>query len=253
MKNTIKILQINKLYFPWIGGMETVVQNISEGLKNNFYFFNKKQNNFYLEVLTCGTKRKTKIEIINKIKITKAGSLGIFLSMPISFLFPFILRKKIKKFNILHFHLPFPLGVMSYLFFCLKNKNQKIVVTWHSDILKQKIFLWFYKPFLIMFLKRTDKIIVTSTNYLKKSPFLKNFKNKCVVIPIALDVKKFQTLQEKRIDIKNPKNKKIILFVGRLSYYKGLNYLIKAMNNVNALLLIVGNGSLKQKLKKQMT
>ena len=241
MKNTIKILQINKLYYPWIGGIETVVKNIAEGL----------QGKEYIEVIACESKGMGNINTINNIKVTKASSLGIFFSTPISISFPFLLRKKIQKFDILHFHLPFPLGVMSYLFFCLKIKNQKIIVTWHSDIVKQKFLLFFYNPFSILFLKRADKILVTSHNFLKNSPFLKKFQNKCSVISLGIDIKKFQKIQERKIKINNPENRKIILFVGRLSYYKGLEYLINAMKNINAILLIIGNGKLEQKLKKQ--
>lgn len=240
MKNTIKILHINKLYYPWIGGIETVVKNIAEGLKKKYK----------IDIITCQSKGKGKINIINNIKVIRASALGIFFSTPISFSFPFLLRKEIQKYDILHFHLPFPFGVISYLFFCRKTKNQKIIITWHSDIVKQKFLLFFYSPFLIFFLKRVDKILVTSHNYLKNSPFLKKFQNKCIVIPLGIDIKKFRKIQEKRIKINNPENKKIILFVGRLSYYKGLKYLINAMGNIDAILLIIGNGKLKQKLKK---
>src|SRR3989344_3073486 len=198
MKNTIKILQINKLYYPWIGGIETVVKNIAEGL----------QGKEYIEVIACESKGMGNINTINNIKVTKASSLGIFFSTPISISFPFLLRKKIQKFDILHFHLPFPLGVMSYLFFCLKIKNQKIIVTWHSDIVKQKFFLFFYNPFSILFLKKADKILVTSHNFLKNSPFLKKFQNKCSVISLGIDIKKFQKIQERKLEQKLKKQTK---------------------------------------------
>jgi len=77
--------------------------------------------------------------------------------MPLSPAFSLWIRKI--KADVFHFHLPFPLGVISYL---LAKPEGKIVVTWHSDIVRQKVIKFFYHPFLIKFLKKADKIIATS-------------------------------------------------------------------------------------------
>ncbi|HOK35560.1 MAG TPA: glycosyltransferase [Candidatus Pacearchaeota archaeon] len=261
----MKILQINKLYYPWIGGVEKVVQEISEGLNTRINADNNSsefaspdpyvsalnpRSSASVEVLVCQPKGKGEIENINDVKITRAGSIGMFFGMPVSFSFPFWLRKKAKEADILHFHSPFPLGELAYLLFCPKNK--KVVVTYHSDIFRQKIFLKFYKPFLIKFLARADKILVTSPNLLEDSQFLKKFKEKCEVVPLFIDIDKFNSRKAKKVNFENPANKKIVLFVGRLVYYKGVDYLIEAMKEIDALLLIAGDGPLREELEAKV-
>ena len=75
----IRVLQINKLYHPWIGGVEKVVQDIAEGLKNKVD----------MKVLVCKSKGKESVEIINGVEVIRTDSLGIYYSMPVSFTFPF--------------------------------------------------------------------------------------------------------------------------------------------------------------------
>jgi len=233
-----KILQINKLYYPWIGGIEKVVQNIAEDLKSEID----------MEILVCRNRGKGRNEIINNVKIMRAGSLGIFFSMPFSLGFP-IMLKRLNR-DILHFHLPFPLGVISYL---LMRPKGRVVVTYHSDIVRQRLFKVFYRPFLVKFLKRADCIIASSQNLRDNSPILKRFKDKCKVIPYGIDFEKFRLTPEiakKSQEIKEKHKKPLILFVGRLISYKGLKYLFEALREVEARLLIIGKGPLKNKLKK---
>ncbi|MQY69266.1 MAG: glycosyltransferase [Firmicutes bacterium] len=233
-----KVLQINKLYYPWIGGIEKVVQNIAEVLKSEVD----------MEVLVCRNRGRGRNEIINNAKVMRAGSLGIFFSMPLSLSFP-IMLKRLNR-DILHFHLPFPLGVISYL---LMRPKGKVVVTYHSDIIRQRLAKILYRPFLMKFLKRADSIITSSQNLKDNSPALKGFQDKCKVIPFGIDLEEFRLTPEiaKRAqEIKEKHKGPLILFVGRFVYYKGLEYLIEAMKNIEARLLIIGRGPLEKKLKK---
>jgi rhamnosyl/mannosyltransferase len=170
--------------------------------------------------------------------------------MPLSLSFPFLLRKFSKDKDILHFHEPFPLGVISYL---LTKPKGKLVVWWHSDIIRQKKILYLYKPFILQFLKRADRIIVATAEHIESSAFLKAFKHKCEIIPFGIDVKRFQltsNIQQEIDKIREKHGSKIILFVGRLSYYKGIEYLIRAMKNVAGKLLLIGQGPLGNKLRE---
>ncbi len=101
----IKVLQVNKLYAPFIGGVERTVQDIAEGLKGKVD----------MKALTCRPKGSTTVEVINGVEVTKAGSLGIYWSMPVSLTFPFLLAKMSRDVDIIHFHFPFPLDDFSYL------------------------------------------------------------------------------------------------------------------------------------------
>lgn len=239
--NKIKVLQVNKLYYPWIGGMEKVVQDLAEGLNGKLE----------VEVLACQPKGKGRAEYINGVKVTKAGSVGIVCGMPISFSFPFLLAKKSREVDIIHFQMPFPLADISYLLF--GSRKPKIVATYQSDIVRQRKLMLFYKPLLLKFLDIVNKIIVTSPNMLKTSKYLKTFKYKCSVVPLGIDINYLKNSNAKKINLSKDKDEKIILFVGRLSYYKGVEYLIEAMQWVirKSKLLILGDGKLRAQLEER--
>jgi glycosyltransferase involved in cell wall biosynthesis len=235
----MKVLQVNKLYYPWVGGVEKVVQDIAEGLKNKVD----------TDVLVCQSKGEGITEVINGVKVHRAVSLGICLSMPVSFKLPFMLRKLSKGRDILHFHMPFPLAVISYL---LMRPEGRVIVWWHSDIVRQKKCLRLYKPFLMSFLKKVDRIIVATPEAIESSVFLKKFRNKCALIPYGIDLKRFRPnaeIQEKAVSIRRKYGPRLVLFVGRLIYYKGLDYLIKSMQQIDAALLLIGDGPLRSHLK----
>jgi len=220
----MKITAINKLYHPWVGGVETHVKDIAEGIHESFD----------VDVVCCNTQRKTVTETICDIKVTKYGSWGIFFSQPISF--SFIQHFKKHGADILHFHLPNPWGVFAYF---LARPRGKVLITWHSDIVKQKIILFFYKPLLHWFLHNAEKIIVTSPNMAKNSPFLTKFQSKINVIPLGIQPEKYpHTPMEKNHD-------RFALFVGRLIYYKGVIELIEALKKSHITLIMIGEGPLK--------
>lgn len=239
MKQKLYVLQISKLYYPWIGGVEKVVQDIAEGLKGKVD----------MEVLACQPRGWGTRQLINGVEVIKASSFGIYWSMPISFTFPFLLAWKSRKVDVLHFHLPFPLGVLSYLL--MGSQRKKVVVTYHSDIVRQKRLMRFYKPFLHRFLKRADRILPTSPNLVKSSKYLSPYKDKCSVVPLSIDLNEFGHSGKKEFNLGIFSDEKIVLFVGRLNYYKGLEYLIEAMQEVEGKLLIVGDGELRGELEEK--
>jgi len=238
--NRIKILQIGKYYDPYIGGTELHLFTLANELK--------KRSDFEIDILVSNTKASTEIETSNGIKIIRLATIGSLLSMPLSLSMPFWLRRQ--KADILHFHLPNPLSVISYF---LSRPKGKVVVSYHSDIVRQKLFASLFNPLLIRFLKKSETIIVTSDNIIENSPILKKVKEKCKVIPHGIDINRFKPekeILEKAEEIKASYGVPLILFVGRIVYYKGLKYLLKAMRDIKARLLIVGDGPLKNKLKR---
>ena len=234
----MKILQVNKLYYPWVGGVEKVVQQIAEGLNE--------KDDFKIEVLCCQWKGKRKIEKINGVKVIRAQSFGIFWGMPVSFDFFGLFKKFSKEMDVIDLHHPFPLGDLALFLF---RPKAKLVVHYHSDIVRQKVFDFLIKPFILNTLKKAQKILVSNPNLIKNSAYLKKFHQKCEVIPFGVDLVKFATFDEKEIQKIKQKYRDFILFVGRLNYYKGLEYLIEAMKDVGANLVIVGGGPEKENLE----
>jgi len=233
----MRVLQVSKLYTPWVGGIEKVVQCIAEGLKDEVHS----------EVLVCQARGWGRREMVNDVPINRTTSLGIAWGMPISPAYPGHLMRRGRQADILHFHTPFPLGVISCLL--LGPRCRRIVVTYHSDIVRQRIFLRLYAPFLQRFLARADRIIVTSSALLESSPFLHPYKHKSVVIPLSIGVDDFARDPSRASDIEDWSSTRAILFVGRLSYYKGVEFLLEAMRDVDARLIIVGDGKRRHRLE----
>ncbi|MDR0558071.1 MAG: glycosyltransferase [Treponema sp.] len=238
----IKVLQINKFYAPWVGGVERVVQNIAEGL-------NDKSD---MKVLVCQSEGRAEETTVNSIRVIRSSTLGILYSMPVSFDFIFKLWNLSRQHDILLFHTPFPLADLACLFSGYKGK---VVVWWHSDIISQRRLLRVIKPILEWFLRRADVIVAATQAHIDNSNFLGPYKDKCMVIPFGL---KFSDYEQ--VDIANylmdklfNKQNKRLLFVGRLVYYKGVEVIIQAMRTVRgAELFIAGSGVLEGELKARV-
>lgn len=235
----MKILLVNKLYYPHIGGIETVVRDIAEGL-------NERAD---INVLVCnGEKSDTKDEIINGVKVRRCKSMGTYFSMPVSFSFFHEFRKMAENSDIVHIHMPFPLADVACF---LSGYKGKIILSWHSDIVKQKKLMIFYKPFMNYLLKRADKIIVATQGHIDGSAYLKPYAEKCCIIPYGIDAEKY-SIQDRKILECTDKSSKKALFIGRLVYYKGVDVLINAFKEVNGCeLFIIGTGKLENELKQK--
>lgn len=240
----LRILQVNKLYYPYTGGIEYVVRQIAEGL------YQKTD----MKILVCGAEKKTVREKRNKIPVIRAGSLFMLGNMPVSLKFIREFRREARERDILIFHMPFPTGDFAYFLSGIRDK--KIVVWWHSDIVRQKNLMFLYRPLMEWFLKRADRIIVATKGHIQGSQYLKPYWDKCRIIPFGVrkEIEKdsYDYLQQIKTAKEKEEQKKVrFLFVGRLVYYKGCDILIKAWKGLkNAELVLVGSGNLERELKQ---
>lgn len=236
----MKVLQFGKFFPPDTGGMESVIGDLTNGLSKEIA----------CDVLCCNSKNKTEIDNSHNYQIIRTASLIKLFSTSISPALVYWLKKIGNNYDIIHLHLPDPMASLAY--FLVRPKGG-LVLHWHSDIIRQKIFLFLYDPLQFWILKKSDKIIATSSRYAQGSRYLKKYQHKTVVIPLGLDVEKFKKSEFAIKEIKNKfKNKPIVFSLGRLIYYKGYEFLIEAMKSVEAYLLIGGSGSLERKLQKQI-
>lgn len=162
----------------------------------------------------------------------------------------FKLKKILQSYDVIHYHYPWPFMDMVHFLLHIKTPS---VVTYHSDIVKQRGLLHLYKPLQDWFLKRVDKIVPTSIAYVHSSETLKHYKNKLHVIPLGVNAKDFTRPSSKILRRwKSKLSTPFFLFVGVLRYYKGLKYLIEAAKSTKALIVIAGNGPLLQELLLQV-
>jgi glycosyltransferase involved in cell wall biosynthesis len=231
------IIHIGKFYSPYRGGMESYVQHLAEHIP------------LEQKVVVSNTANCLVEEEINGVHVKRLPRLFQALSQN----FVSGLRDELKqsRAQIYHLHLPNPLAVLAFL---KAKPTGKLIITWHSDIIRQKLFMPFYKPFLNRILLRADRIIVTSPNYLSSSPYLKKFGDKCTVVPLCIDFDAYRPTPQtdlKVLKIREEYGEKIVLFVGRLVYYKGVDYLVEAAKKTEATVLLIGNGTMEMSLKKE--
>jgi len=152
-----------------------------------------------------------------------------------------------KSADIVHYHFPWPF--MDVVHFASRVKKPT-VVTYHSDIVRQKVLKCLYTPLQNLFLNSVDAIVATSPNYLNSSPVLAKYPDKTSVIPIGLEESMYLPIQPERVSELKLQRGRFFLFVGVLRYYKGLEFLLQAVQGKDWPLLIVGAGPLEQELMK---
>lgn len=154
-----------------------------------------------------------------------------------------------KEADIVHYHYPWPFMDLVHFATGLRKPT---VVTYHSDIIRQKALLRLYRPLQWRFLASVDRIVATSENYYASSPVLKHFSNKVDVIPIGLDKQTYPQVQPDRLKHWHAKfGNGFFLFIGMFRYYKGLHILLEAARGTNFPIVLVGTGPIEQELKDQ--
>lgn len=219
--------------------MEAVVQTLCEqhavkGVKS--------------EVLVSNTSCRTVSETINGIPVTRVASMFRLNSVSICPTMPIWLRGK--KYDIITIHHPNPMADISYLY---AKPRGKLVVVHHSDIIKQKFAFRLYRRTLNKVLRRADVIIATAQNNITYSHTLQPFADKCRVVPLGINVGTYsetEAIRQGAAAIKRTYGENLVLFVGRLVYYKGIDFLIRAAKTINGKLLIVGTGPLEKKMRR---
>jgi len=151
--------------------------------------------------------------------------------------------------DVIHYHFPWPF--MDIVHFATGVKKPT-VVSYHSDIIRQKNLLRIYRPLQRRFLSSVDRIVATSPNYFATSDVLSEFKDKVSVIPIGLDKASYPLPAAERLHHWQTQFKeRFYLFVGVLRYYKGLHILIEAAKGSDYPIVIVGAGPIEAELKAQ--
>ena len=151
--------------------------------------------------------------------------------------------------DLVHFHFPWPM--MDLVHFATRH-GRPTVLSYHSDIIKQRTLLKLYAPLMNRMLGSMDRILVASPNYQRTSETLKPFANKTVVVPYGLDETAYpQVSGERQAHWQAQVPDTFFLFVGVLRYYKGLSTLLDALEGVDYPVLILGGGPQEQELKAQ--
>jgi len=244
--NSNTILIVNKMYYPEIGGVETVARILAETIV--------KANIGRPIVLTFNKEKKYHEEIVNSVKVTRLPCVLRWRSIRISPYYKKTFLRKVRNAKKVIFN--FPSGQPELCSNFYKVLPCERICFYHADV-SYSFFGRMYNIFLVKrFLKAMDKIIVTSSNIMESSRILKNYKEKIVVIPLFVDTSHFHprnpNKREYLLSLFPKPPEKIVLYIGRLARYKGLEYLIEAIKKLSSEkygLVIIGNGPREKKLR----
>lgn len=245
----MRVLHICKFYPPFAGGIENFLGDLLPSLKRLGVDVSALVHNHR----DSGRKAKT-----TNFPVYRVPCYGNLLYAPLSPGFPLILERVIKKFrpDILHLHMPNTSAFWVMTLSCARRIPW--VVHWHADVVlleidrRMAVAYRLYRPFEQHLLRRAATIIATSRPCLITSKSLYPWRNKCTVIPLGLDSERLKMPDG---DLKNwaeriwSHKKTRVLAIGRLTYYKGYDVLIRAAARApDLMVLIVGEGGRKRHL-----
>lgn len=243
-----RVLHISKYYYPFSGGTEQIARDVVLALKGDYE----------QKVIAFNDGKEDKVDIVDDVEVIKCGCFAKISAQSLSLSYRKQLHRVIKDFrpNIVIFHYPNPF-VASFLLKELGDRNIKLIVYWHLDIIRQKFLRILFKGQNKKLLKRADKVIATSPNYIEGSKWLQSVRKKCVVVPNCINVERMEMTDaiKKRADEikKENKDKIICVSVGRHTEYKGFTYLIQASRLLDDSfkIFITGTGELSNKLHEE--
>jgi glycosyltransferase involved in cell wall biosynthesis len=242
------ILHVGKFSDWQKGGIETAVDNLLKGLSPFFQLLNIAANNRF--------KAETKVRA-NYLEYS-VPLVGLLARTPLCPTMPYCIKKLHQhyQFSMVHLHLPNP---MAHFASEILPRSVKRVISWHSDVVQQKHLLWIYQPWVDRLLAQATTVIVPTAYLAENSTQLTIARQRHIiqVIPYGIEFESFLlNKHQKKVDfIRQRFNNCFIVFaLGRHVYYKGFCYLIEAIAQLpaNLVLLLGGKGSLTPALKQQV-
>ncbi len=235
-----RVLHLGKAYPPWIGGVERSMEDLAIELA---------RRGWHVDVLAAAHNHVHSEEIRQGVSVHRIACRGRIWSLPIAPGYLRACRRLAQNADIIHIHVPNPVAQLATLHW---TYDRPVVVTWHSDVVRQRGVALPLKALERLSLSRSKTIFATSPNYWKSSPMLQEHTDRVRVLPLGLDLERFDLKMARaenmaaRLSSKYPRP--VTLCVGRLVAYKGLQYLIKAMPGFSGSVVIAGDGPLRNRL-----
>ena len=232
----VRVLFVTKYYPPSEGGIERYSQLLCTRLQSIGVEIH------VLAAAEAGQPSGT--EYVDGVAVRRVASLGEAYGVEFTPSLPVVMRRLARSSDLIHLNFPNPVGELAY---AIAGGALPVVMTYHCDVYRQRLAMRFYGPFARWLLGRMDVVVATSQNYVDSSQLLSANVDRCKVIPLPVDL---EGLSAGKTETFTHEYGRFVLFVGRLVYYKGIEYLIDAMTGVpDVSLLIVGRGRLAQDLQ----
>lgn len=235
----MRILHLGKYYPPYKGGMETVLRDLCEAHVGRAE----------VTALVANESPRTIQENRGGVTVIRVGCIGTPWAVPIMPYYWRYIRRSVA--DVIVHHEPNPVALLSFL---ASGSRATFVLWFHSDIVRQRVFYNLYRPFLRRAIQRARAVVVASPNHVRYTPVLQEFAAKCCVVPYGIRLDQFALTPEveaRAAAIRRASPRPIVLFVGRFSYYKGLEYLVDGMRSVRARLILVGSGPMEERIRQR--
>jgi glycosyltransferase involved in cell wall biosynthesis len=227
----LRVVHVYKDVYPVVGGMENYMRLLCRELAH--------EPDLDVRILATSPTRQTTRDSLDGVPVVRASRWATVASTPLSPRLALELRRMHP--DLVHLHVPYPIGEVAAL---LATPRTPTVITYQSDVVRQRRLLMVYGPVLRKVLSRASRILPTSPAYLESSAWLQPVRDRCSVIPLGIDLDPFLALDTRG-------DGHTILFVGRYRYYKGLHYLLRALPAIpDARLVLAGGGPAEPELHR---
>lgn len=153
--------------------------------------------------------------------------------------------------DVVHYQFPWPFEDVLH---AVVRPQIPAVLTYQSDVVRQKFLGAAYAPLMWRTLKSMRVIVATSPAYARTSPVISHpsLRDKVRVIPNGIVEESYSKDADTSVfdRIKMERSEPYFLFIGVLRYYKGLHTLIQAARHVGARIIIAGSGPEDVNLKE---
>jgi lipopolysaccharide/colanic/teichoic acid biosynthesis glycosyltransferase/glycosyltransferase involved in cell wall biosynthesis len=237
--SVLRVLHLGKYYPPAKGGIETVVETLCRG----------ERPSAESEALVLNKRRTTTTEVVDGVPVRRVASVATVGAVSWSPTLPVWLARA--QADVIVLHEPNPMALLAY---ALTRPSTPLVVWIHSEVIRPQLqYRLFYEPLLECALRRATRIVVASPPMLK-IPALQHYQRKCTVIPYGLDPARFDRTPRdwnQVTALRARSHAPILLFVGRLVPYKGVDVLLDAVKDLDVETVIVGDGPCRLSLMAQ--
>ena len=239
----LHVLHVFKLYLPDLhGGIQEVIRQLCHVTAERYGVENR--------VLTVAQGPGNREILLPENLVIRCRLTLDVASTPMSLDMIGEFRRQLEWADIVHYHFPWPFGEALHL---LYGRKKPSLVTYHSDIYKQKLLKIPYAPLMHSFLHSVGRIVATSKNYLDTSSDLARHKDRCTVIPLGLDENNFDEPPPALVrSWQDMVGSDFFFFIGILRYYKGLDILLDAVKGAPFRVVIAGTGPLEEELHNRV-
>lgn len=241
LPSRVRVLHFYKTVYPdSLGGAEQFIRHLTLAARKFGV------DSTVLALSDCPSKSAQRIENYTLHQAKKTFEVA---SMSVSVEAVGMFRRLIQEADVVHYHFPWPFADLLHFAIGVRKPS---IVTYHSDVVRQRQLLRLYGPLRNRFLSSVGRIVATSPNYVATSSVLRSLKHKVDVIPLGLDQSLYPTPEAEKLRHWEARfGRRFFLFVGVLRYYKGLHILLEACRNRDFTVVIVGAGPTEESLKKK--